>query len=45
MFQDPVKNVMLVLLLAMEIPSAIILVVEWKRACKEAKESKGDNDN
>lgn len=33
-----VKIVMVILLLAMEIPAAIALVVGWIRACKEAKE-------
>lgn len=36
---DPVKVVMVILLLAMEIPAAIALVVGWRRAYKEAKEA------
>lgn len=36
---DPVKVVMVILLLAMEIPAAIALVVGWRRACKEAREA------
>lgn len=35
--ENPVKLVMLILLLAMEIPAAIFLVVAWVRACREAK--------
>lgn len=35
--RDPVKVVMVILLLAMEIPAAIALFVGWRRACKEAK--------
>ena len=36
-FEDPVKIVMLILLLVLEIPAAIFLVVAWVRACREAK--------
>ncbi len=36
---NPVKIVMLIVLLALEIPAAIALVAWWKRACKDAKEA------
>ena len=36
---EPYKIVMLIILLAMEIPAAIALVVGWRRACKETKEA------
>ena len=39
-----VKLVMVLFLLALEIPAAIALVVGWKKACKEARERK-DNEN
>ena len=37
---EPIKIVMLIILLAMEIPAAIFLVVAWVRACREARERK-----
>lgn len=37
-FRDPVKIVMVILLLAMVVPAAIALVLGWKKACKEARE-------
>lgn len=39
---DPIKIVMLIILLALEIPAAIALVVGWKKACKDARERKED---
>ena len=39
---DPVKLVMVIILLVMEITAATFLVVAWVRACKEAKE-RSDN--
>ena len=36
-FQEPYKIVMLAIVLALEIPAAIILVVGWIKACKEAR--------
>ena len=41
--QDPVKLVMLIILLALEIPAAIALAVIWIKDCKAAK--KGDADD
>jgi hypothetical protein len=41
-FQDPLKIVMVIILLALEIPAAIALVVGWKKACKDARERKED---
>lgn len=35
---DKLKIIMVILLLAMEIPAAIALVVGWRRACKAARE-------
>lgn len=40
---EPYKIVMLIILLAMEIPAATFLVVAWVRACREARERK-DNE-
>ena len=40
--RDPVKIVMVIILLALEIPAAIALVMGWKKACKEAKERRDD---
>lgn len=40
----PYKIFMLILLLAMEIPAAIILVVSWVKDCRQAKEME-DTDN
>ena len=34
---EPYKNVMLAIVLALEIPAAIILVAGWVKACKEAR--------
>lgn len=39
---DPVKIVMVIILLALEIPAAIALIVGWKKACKDARERKED---
>ena len=36
--RDPVKIVMVIILLALEIPCGIALIVGWKKACKEARE-------
>ena len=36
--QDPVKIVMVIFLIALEIPAAVALVLGWKKACKEARE-------
>lgn len=33
---EPYKILMLIILLVLEIPAAVILAVEWFRACKEA---------
>lgn len=38
--QDPVKVAMIILLIAMEVPAAIMLCVWWKRACKDAENTK-----
>lgn len=38
-----VKLVMVIFLLALEIPAAIFLVVGWKKACKEARERKAED--
>ena len=35
---DPVKVIMVIFLLALEIPAATLLVLGWKKACKEARE-------
>ena len=40
---EPYKIVMLIIVMALEIPAAIILAVGWVKACKEAKERK-DHD-
>lgn len=37
---EPYKILMLIILLALEIPAAVILAVEWFRACKDARERK-----
>lgn len=42
---DPVKIAMLIVLLALEIPAAIMLAVWWKRSCKEAKERPAEGDH
>ena len=41
---DPIKIVMVIILLALEIPAAVAWVVGWKKACKEARERK-DNES
>ena len=41
--RDPVKIVMVIILLALEIPAAVALVLGWKKACKESRE-KGENN-
>lgn len=43
--QDPVKIVMVIILLALEIPAAIALVLGWKKACKEARERSRSDGN
>ena len=40
---DPGKIVMLIILLALEIPAATFLVVAWVRACREAKKRRKDD--
>lgn len=40
---EPIKIVMLIILLAMEIPAAIFLVVAWVKACREAMEREEDD--
>ena len=40
---EPYKIVMLIILLALEIPAAIFLVVGWVRACREAKKREEDD--
>lgn len=40
---EPYKIVMLIIVLVLEIPAAIILVVGWVRACREAKR-RNDHD-
>lgn len=35
---DPIKIVMVIILLALEIPAAVALVLGWKKACKDARE-------
>ena len=42
-FQDPVKIVMVIILLALEIPCGIALIVGWKKACKEARERRAED--
>jgi hypothetical protein len=42
---DPIKIVMVIILLALEIPAAIALVVGWKKACKDARERNKDGTN
>lgn len=33
----PYEIVMMILLIALEVPAAVILAVEWVKACKDAK--------
>ena len=40
---EPYKIVMLIILLAMEIPAATFLVLAWVRACREAKERRAED--
>ena len=40
---EPYKIVMLIILLALEIPAATFLVVAWVRACREAKKRREDD--
>ena len=40
---EPYKIVMLAILLALEIPAAIILIVGWIKACKEARRKDDGN--
>lgn len=42
---DPVKLVMFIILLVMEITAAICLAVAWVKACREAKERKAKDGN
>lgn len=42
---DPVKLVMFIVLLAIEIPAATFLVVAWVKACREAKEREAKDGN
>ena len=42
-FQDPVKLMMVIFLLAIEIPCGIALVLGWKKACKEARERRNND--
>ena len=37
---EPYKILMLIILLVLEIPAAVILVVGWVKACKDARERK-----
>ena len=37
---DPVKIVMVIILLALEIPAAVALALGWNKACKDARERK-----
>lgn len=34
---EPYKILMVILLIVLEVPAAVILAVEWVKACKEAK--------
>ena len=36
--QDPIKTVMLIILVLLEIPAFIVLIVAWVKACKKGKE-------
>lgn len=38
---DPVKTVMLVILIVMEIPAAVLLLREWIKANKERDKNEG----
>lgn len=40
---EPYKIVMLIILLALEIPAAAFLVVAWVRACREAKKRRAED--
>ena len=40
---EPYEIVMLIFLLALEIPAATFLVVAWVRACREAKKRRTDD--
>jgi hypothetical protein len=44
-FQSTLKTVMFIILVALEIPSAITLVWMWLKDCKEAKERKKEQDD
>ena len=37
---EPYKILMLIILLVLEIPAAVILVTEWFKVCKDARERK-----
>ena len=41
--QDPVRIIMVIVLVVTEVPAAIFLVTAWKRACKEARERRDDD--
>ena len=40
---EPYKIVMLIILLALEIPAATFLVVAWVKACREAKNRRAED--
>ena len=40
---EPYKIVMLIILLALEIPAATFLVAAWVRACREAKKRRAED--
>lgn len=40
MLNDPLKLAMLIILICLEVPAAILLVIWWKRACKEAQKAR-----
>lgn len=37
-FQNPIKMVMVIIMLAMVIPAAVALAMGWKKACQECSE-------
>ena len=41
--QDPVRIIMVIVLVVTEVPAAIFLIVAWKRACREARERRDDD--
>lgn len=40
---DHIKIVMVIILLALEIPAAVALVLGWKKACKDARERRKED--